>query len=140
MKHLVPALIFFSYIITNISCSTPVIMNERHHATTFSNINSDFIVTDTNNYGCKTIDLSVLNYILRKGIFITEKELHDSYSTTGCTIKGSLNMSDKNVNFVYDYGGMLFFNDGSILACGKDCCREDYPNCSWDKEDLKGTE
>lgn len=140
MKYLVTVTILLSSIITIISCATLVVSNERDRATTFSNIDSDYIVTDTNNYGCKTIDLSVLKHILKTGIFVTEKELHDNYSTTGCTIKGRLDMGDKTVNFIYDYGGIVFFDNGRILACGKDCCQENYPNCSWDKENLKGTD
>ena len=93
---------------------------------------------DLNNYGCKRIDSSVIKHILKNGTWITEKDVHDYYSTTGCTIKGSVAINNKEIKFVYDYGGIIYFDDRKILGCGENCCREDYPNCSYDKSNLKG--
>jgi hypothetical protein len=104
----------------------------------FSELKTDYTLIDLNNYGCQPIDSTVLNYILENGTFVTGKELHDHYSTTGCTIKGSVKINNESNKFVYDYGGIIFFSSGKILGCGEGCCRENYPNCSWDKDNLKG--
>jgi hypothetical protein len=74
---------------------------------------------------------------LQKGILINEKEMHDHYSTSGCTIKGVVRINGKRNEFVYDYGGIIHFSNGIIIGCGEDCCTENYPNCSWDKHNLR---
>jgi hypothetical protein len=120
------------------SCSVYGISNSRYPEMVFSNIRSDYSVTDLNQYGCTKIDRAVLRRILRYGTRITEKEVHDDYSTTGCTIKGSVAINNKKKEFVYDYGGIITFDDGKIFGCGKACCREDYPYCSYGKKYLIG--
>jgi hypothetical protein len=120
------------------SCSRYGISNRMYPEMVFSNIKSDYAITDLNTYGCTKIDRIVLQRILQYGTWITEKEVHDDYSTTGCTIKGSVAINNKEREFVYDYGGILYFADGKILGCGEACCREDYPNCSYGKRYLIG--
>ena len=83
--------------------------------------------------------MSALQYILKNGTMITGKEAHDYYSVIGCTIKGSVKINRKAHEFVYDYGGLIYFSDGKILGCGEGCCKESYPYCSWNKEGLKGS-
>ena len=121
-----------------ISCSIQSFLNKKYPELKFSDIKSDFSLVDLNNYGCKRIDSSVLKHILQNGTWITEKDVHDYYSTTGCTIKGNVAINNKKNKFVYDYGGIIYFENGKILGCGENCCREDYPNCSYDKSNLHG--
>ena len=120
------------------SCSAQNIINKHYSELKFSDIKSDYSLVDLNNYGCERIDSSVLKHILKNGTWITEKDVHDYYSTTGCTIKGNVAINNKKNKFVYDYGGIIYFENGKILGCGENCCREDYPNCSYDKSNLHG--
>lgn len=114
------------------------VTNENRPALQFTDIRSDYATTDVNGYGCTRIDKSVLEHILRYGTWLSEKEVHDYYSTTGCTIRGSVELNGKETKFDYDYVGIMRFANGMILGCGRNCCSESYPNCSWDKQDLKG--
>ena len=130
--------VFSISIVILASCATNHIVNKNSPQIVFSDLTTDYSLTDLNNYGCEKIDMSVLQYILKNGTMITGKEAHDYYSVTGCTIKGNVKINRKAHGFVYDYGGLVYFSDGRILGCGENCCKEDYPYCSWDKEDLKG--
>lgn len=118
------------------SCANNTVIN-KHENLTISNIVSDYHVTDLNNYDCKKINKAVLAHVLTTGIVITAPDLHDYYSSTGCSIQGTLHINSKKVNFSFDYGGYFRFSDGRILACGKACCTKDFENCSWDPEGLK---
>lgn len=138
MKPLFSISIFITSILISISCSTHRIFNKDYPKLVFSEIKTDYSLTDLNSYGCMEIDLSILLHIIQNGTLITEKEVHDHYSTTGCTINGSIKINGKESEFVYDYGGIIYFSDGKILGCGKNCCMENYPYCSWDINDLKG--
>lgn len=138
MKPLLFGILIFFLIAIFASCSGYGISNSKYPGMVFSNIRSDYSIADLNQYGCTKIDRAVLRRILQYGTRITEKEVHDDYSTTGCTIKGSVAINNKEKEFVYDYGGILYFDDGKILGCGAACCREDYPNCSYGKTFLIG--
>jgi hypothetical protein len=121
-----------------ISCSTNLINNKIHENIGFSNINSDYHLTDLNNYGCDKVDSSAIIHILQTGTLISEREVHDYYSTTGCNIKGNIFINGLKTNFTFEYGGIIYFSNGMVLGCGKDCCTENFPYCSYDAEDLKG--
>lgn len=138
MKSLLYQITIIMFLAASVSCSTYRILNEKYPGLIFSDIKSDYALTDLNKYGCEKIDISVLKHILENGTWITEKDAHDYYSTTGCTIKGSISIDKKAKEFVYDYGGIMYFSDGKILGCGENCCRENYPHCSYDKTNLKG--
>ena len=120
------------------SCSSHTVPNNTDRGIVFTDIKSDYTLNDMNNYGCKPIGLPVLEHIFKNGTFVTEKDLHDQYSTTGCTIKGRVKINNRTNEFIYDYGGIVYLSNGKILGCAQGCCREDYPNCSWDKKNLKG--
>ena len=138
MSPLFSITISITLILISISCSSHRILNNNYPELVISDVKTDYSLTDQNSYGCKKIDLSVIKHIIQNGTLISEKEVHDRYSTTGCTIKGIIKINGKECKFVYDYGGILYFSDGIILGCGKNCCMENYPYCSWDENDLKG--
>jgi hypothetical protein len=109
-----------------------VTVNANHKNLRFSDIKSDFVVTDSNKYGCEKIDETALRHILASGTKVTDRELHDYYATTGCSIKGTIKVNGTEDTFTYEYGGIMYFGKGMTLGCGKGCCTETYPNCSWD--------
>ena len=130
--------IFIFGVLFAVSCSTYTISNKNHSDMKFSLIQSDYRLTDLNNYGCEKIDSSVIKHILQTGTLITEREVHDYYSTTGCSIKGSIVVNGSDTGFTFDYGGVLYFKNGMILGCGRKCCSNNYFYCSWDAQNLKG--
>jgi hypothetical protein len=104
----------------------------------FSNVNSDYYVTDENSYGCRKIDFSVIEHILSMGEIVSEREVHDHYSITGCSIRGTLNFNGTKTDFLFDYGGVMQLGNGKIVACGEKCCINGYQYCSYDANELKG--
>jgi len=138
MKSSIWPIGFLGLLLIMASCTSPSVTAHGQDGIVFTDVQTDYRITDQNNYGCNKIDATVLNHILENGIRISEREVHDHFSTTGCTIKGNLKASGKPLDFIYDYGGIMYFADGSILGCAENCCRDNYPNCSWDAEDLKG--
>jgi hypothetical protein len=124
--------------LTIASCNKNDVRSETVADLVFSNIESDYKLTDVNHYDCTEINSTVISHILKYGTFVSEPELHDFYSTTGCTVQGRLKVNGELLEFTYDYGGIMYFNNGKTIACGEGCCRDDYPYCSWDKENLNG--
>ena len=115
-----------------ISCqSTRPIFNEQEKIN-YSNIQSEFVVADTNNYGCKPVDESVLKHVLKTGKPASAREIHDYYSVVGCSIEGSLFKDNIQISFTFDYGGIIYFDNGDILACGEECCADGFEYCTWD--------
>ncbi len=129
--------VFVVTMFLNVSCSTYTVANKNHENVNFSKIKSDYRLTDLNSYGCEKINSSEIEHILQAGILVTEKEIHDYYSTTGCSIKGSVLLNGNSTNFTFDYGGIMYFSNGVILGCGENCCSESYPYCSFDAHNLK---
>ena len=138
MRTSFPIAVFAVLIAVLASYATSHIINKNSSKLVFADLETDYSLTDLNNCGCEKIDLPVLQHILKNGTLIAGKEVSDQYSTTGCTIKGSVMINGKTNQFTYDYGGLIYFSDGRILGCGESCCKESYPYCSWNKEDLKG--
>jgi len=120
-----------------VACSSNGIVNEKDESTVFGKVRSDFVVTDRNDYGCKSIDAQVLTHILRTGKVVTKKEADNRYSTTGCSIDGAVAVNGEETIFVYDYGGLMWFGDGMLLACDKECCGEDNEYCSYVPKKVK---
>ena len=114
------------------SCSSVSVTNRNDKSLKFSGISSDFVVEDQNNYGCEKISEAVLNHIFETGVKVNQSEINDNYSTTGCSIKGVVFIDGIKKKFTYEYGGLVYFNDGPILGCGEGCCSENYPHCSYD--------
>lgn len=120
------------------SCCPDIIRNKIHEDIEFSKIDSGYQLTDSNNFGCDKADSSVFINILKTGTLISEKDVHDYYSTTGCSTTGSIFINGVKANFTFEYGGIIYFSDGKILGCGKKCCTEKFLYCSYDPENLKG--
>lgn len=120
------------------ACSSHGLTNENHKSFKYAKLKSDYQITDLNHYGCEKIDASIIMHILQTGILITEKEVHDHYSTTGCSIEGSISINGCDTEFVFDYGGILYLGNGMIMGCAEKCCGKGYPYCSWDSDNLKG--
>jgi hypothetical protein len=76
--------------IANMSCVDGYIKNGEKQKLTFASIKTNYQLNDANNYGCNKIDSAVLEHILRTGVIINQKEANEHYSTTECTIKGSM--------------------------------------------------
>ncbi|MCF6235533.1 MAG: hypothetical protein L3J70_04040 [Gammaproteobacteria bacterium] len=131
-------LLFITILIFNISCTSHTIANKNYNEFQFSKIKSDYLLTDSNNYGCKKIDNSVIMHVLKTGTVVTDREVHDHFSTTGCSIRGSMVLDGAETDFTFDYGGIIYFSSGMILGCSKECCGGSYLYCSWDGQNLKG--
>lgn len=111
-------------------------MNIHNSELEFSNIQSDFAVQDINNYDCEQIDIATLNHIFSTGRITTHRNIHDNHSIVGCSVDGQVMINKDIQEFSFDYGGTMYFKNGEVMACGKDCCHDDFKYCTWEK-DLK---
>lgn len=118
-----------------ISCGTDEIKNKNNKNLIFNNIKSTFEIADLNNYKCDTIDKSVIKYVLKNGEITSNRDIHDYYSTVGCSISGTLDQNGTNTTFSFDYGGILKLGTGQTIACGKTCCENNFKYCSWEKSE-----
>ncbi|HED34111.1 MAG TPA: hypothetical protein ENJ08_07840 [Gammaproteobacteria bacterium] len=125
-------------LILTVSCSSGVIENRLNKDLYYSKIKSDLKLTDRNNLGCERIDISVIFHVLETGVESTGRDIHDYYSTTGCSVAGVLEENSIHADFNFDYGGILHLSTGRILGCGKLCCQNNYIYCSWDENELRG--
>ena len=98
-------------------------------------IKSTYKVTDLNNYKCEAINQSVIQHVLTNGVIASNRDIHDYYSTVGCSVSGTLNHNGKNTTFDFDYGGILNLGTGQTIACGKKCCENNFKYCTWDKSE-----
>jgi hypothetical protein len=129
-------LLLFIFVLS--ACSNKLITTTQSNGLKYSNIQSDYIVTDVNHYSCEKIDESILRHILKTGIPVTSREIHDNYDTTGCSIKGELSKNGETVSFSFDYGGIFYFSDQTFLGCGKKCCENNFIYCTYSENGLKG--
>lgn len=119
------SLIFLAIIIS--ACT------DKSQKTVFSNFESEFIIQDLNNYGCEKISKENVLHVLETGVTSTSRKVHDNHSIVGCSIEGKLTKRNEVVSFTFDYGGIVNFNDGSILACEEKCCENNFEYCSWER-------
>jgi hypothetical protein len=119
------------------ACNNKLITTTSSDDFKYSNIQSDYIVTDANHYSCEKIDESTLIHILKTGIPVTPREIHDNFDTTGCSIKGELSKNGEKVSFSFDYGGIFYFSDQTFLGCGKKCCENNFIYCTYSENGLK---
>ncbi|MFK5913631.1 MAG: hypothetical protein QM484_04580 [Woeseiaceae bacterium] len=119
------------------ACDAEKVVNKSNQKLVFSNINSNYKITDRNNYQCKNIDEKVIKHILQEGVVVTNRDIHDSYSTSGCTVQGTLNSNNKSKSFSFDYGGYINIGNNLIIACAKECCSNDFKYCTWEPNGLK---
>lgn len=133
MKLLYASLILSFF---TLSCTTHNIVNKNHNELFFSTVTSNLSLLDINNYGCNQVELSDLTYLLENSTLVSNSIVHDQYSIVGCSVKGSVLKNNKKVEFTFDYGGIFYFSDGVVMACGESCCNESYELCSWDPKSL----
>lgn len=119
-----------------LSCSTQNVINKNHNGLLFSKIKSDLVLSDINDYGCSKIELSDLSFLLENSTIVSNSLIHDQYSIVGCSIRGTTLKNKKEVEFTFDYGGVFYFSDGVVMACGELCCNDSYKFCSWDPKSL----
>ncbi len=117
-----------------ISCGSEEVKNKNHKNLTFDNIKSTYKITNLNNYKCEPIDQSIIKHVLTYGIIASDRDIHDYYSTVGCSISGTLDNNGQNTTFSFDYGGILKPGYGRTIACGKICCENNFKYCTWNKE------
>lgn len=125
--------LFIAIISTSCSKST----TENNSGLTFSEINSSFVVTDRNNYNCEKIDENVIKHVLLKGVLVNNRDIHDHYSTVGCTVDGTVVVNKVKEKFVFDYGGYIKIGDNTIIGCAKECCKNNFKFCTWEPSGLK---
>jgi len=118
-------------IITSCTSKNNLNNNEKPH---FSHIQTNFKLTNKNNYPCDTISLSDIQHIVNNGQLVNEREIHDHYAITGCSIDGTLLVNKELYEFTLDYGGIVYINNGMTLACGEACCHSGFTYCSFDQE------
>ena len=130
--------IFFSTLLSAfllLACSSNKVVNIHDPELEFTDIQSKFIVKDINNYDCDDIDIATLNYIFTTSSPISQMDLHDYFSTVGCSIKGQVTTKGESIGFKFDYGGIIYLDNGEVMACGEDCCQNDFKYCTWDKSE-----
>lgn len=119
------------------ACGAGEIVNSKNKILLFSDIESDYVVTDKNNYHCKKIDMKIIKHILSKGVEVTDRDIHDHYSTSGCTVEGTLKLNNKIKSFSFDYGGYINIGNNMTIGCAKECCENNFTYCTWEPNGLK---
>ncbi|EKE78015.1 hypothetical protein [Gallaecimonas xiamenensis] len=99
---------------------------------TFGQLQSNLEVTDRNQYQCAAPSLADIRRVLDKGQWTDPQSLHDHYASTGCSVKGQVMQDGQWRSFTFDFGGIIYFDDGRVLACGQGCCSDDFAFCSFD--------
>lgn len=117
-------------------CGAGELVN-KNTKTVFSGIESNNVVTDRSNYQCGKINKKVIQHVLSTGVEVTGRDIHDYYSTSGCTVEGKLKVNNVSKKFSFDYGGYIYIGNDMIIACGKECCKNDFEYCTWEPDGLK---
>ncbi|MBQ1782014.1 MAG: hypothetical protein II007_00010 [Gammaproteobacteria bacterium] len=89
-------------------------------------------ISDPSKLGCEMPSIAQLEHLLRKGVWIDGRELHDDHSLTLCTITGRVQEADQQHDVTIDFGGVVYFKDGRILACQEKCCEGGFELCTLD--------
>lgn len=88
-------------------------------------------VRDEHGYGCGPVEKADLVRFLDTADFESQRTIHDHFSVVGCSVTGKISMNGELSTFVFDYGGIMYLDDGRILACGESCCEDGYEYCTW---------
>ncbi|WP_133251371.1 hypothetical protein [Pokkaliibacter plantistimulans] len=131
MKFTLFYLSLLSVTLTACSNQPPTASSPPSFDDQYTELKSDFKVSDARHYGCDQIDQQVLQHVLDSGVSVTQQDVDEQFTTTGCTIHGSLRRNGQPLGFSFDYGGVLQLSDGSLLACGDGCCNDAFDYCSW---------
>lgn len=124
----------FSFLV--VACGAGELHN-KNTRTVFSNIESNYVVTDRNNYQCVNIDKKIIQHVLSTGVEVNGRDIHDFYSTSGCTVEGTLKVNNTSKTFSFDYGGFIYIGNDMIIGCGKECCKDNFEYCTWEPDGLK---
>lgn len=100
--------------------------------TTFSVVEMSDEVRDENGYGCELVGQADLVHFLQTADFESQRTIHDHFSVVGCSVTGKIRINGEISSFVFDYGGIMYLDDGRILACGENCCGDEYEYCTWE--------
>lgn len=119
------------------ACGAVEITSNKKSKLVFSDIESNYVVTDRNNYQCEKIDIKIIQRVLSKGVEVTGRDIHDLYSTSGCTVEGSLKVNNKKETFSFDYGGYIHIGNNMIIGCARECCKNNFKYCTWESNGLK---
>ncbi|MFP8967534.1 hypothetical protein ACKC9G_13200 [Pokkaliibacter sp. CJK22405] len=84
-------------------------MTNLRQPLTFTKLHSDFAVTSRYGYECPVISQQVLEHILAKGRQVTQQELHDYFSYSGCAIEGSADVNGQPLTFSFDAAVLCSF-------------------------------
>jgi len=103
----------------------------------FSQLEIEPHVQDINHYGCEAEapDKADIAHVLETGVPVTEADLHDRWSTTGCSVRGRVLKQGALEGFEFDFSGIVRFSDGSLLACGPACCADNFVFCGYTPEE-----
>lgn len=130
-------LLILQFFLVVSGCNAGETINADNQKLIFSKIESDYKVTDRNNYKCGKIDKKIIQHVLAKGVEVSERDIHDHYSTSGCTVEGSLKVNNVSKKFSFDYGGYIYIGNDMIIGCGKECCKDNFEYCTWEPDGLK---
>ncbi|MFC4260147.1 hypothetical protein ACFOZ5_14075 [Marinobacter lacisalsi] len=106
--------------------------SQQHGKRSFSVAEMSDEVRDENGYGCELVDQVDLARFLQTADFESQRTIHDHFSVVGCSVTGKISMNGEISTFVFDYGGIMYLDDGRILACGENCCGSGYEYCTWE--------
>lgn len=124
---------FLSCVYVVNACANNNVTNKYNNGIEFSDIQTDLTVQNINNYDCGQIDAATLNHVFSTAEITTFRDIHDNYSIVGCSISGQVMINEDIQEFNFDYGGIIYFKNGEAMACGKDCCRDGFKYCTWEK-------
>lgn len=121
--------LFSLFLVT--SCTENTIENQNIKGMVLSNIKSNYVIENARRMPCDNIDRTILEHVLKTGVMATDRDIHDDYSTVGCSIKGTLDINGQSKAFVFDYGGFFYLGNNQNIACGKQCCANNFIYCTW---------
>lgn len=115
------------------SCSAKEIKNTNDPGFVVSDLKVTGQMENLNRYPCTKPTKADLKKILETGNWVSNEQLHDHYSFTGCSIDGTVNLNGRTTPFKFDFGGIFEFPGlHKTLACGESCCKASFEFCSFD--------
>lgn len=97
----------------------------------FDNIQLDPTVRNAKGLNCPKIQKEDVQQLLKLGQEVSDQQILDNYKLSGCSVEGTVSINDEVQKFVFEYGGLLFLENGKTLACGPSCCLSGFSYCSY---------